>query len=528
MVTTVENNTKNTYDETPYVSYPYAQSSPAHLMTMAKLFSLETPDLRTAKVLELGCATGGNLIPHALNYPDASFVGVDLSKVQVDEAQKQIKELGLNNVELKCMSITDIDEKFGEFDYIICHGVISWVPDFVREKIFDVCAKNLSKKGVAYISYNTLPGWNMVRTIRDMMLYHTRGFDNPKEKVNQSRLLLDFVNDALEGVETPYAKVLKSEAELLSGQNDYYLRHDHLEEDNKQYYFEEFMQVAGSKGLKYLSDASLSTMYLGNLPQKAADKLNELNDIVRTEQYMDFITNRRFRSTMLVHRDVQINRNIDAQILKDFCFNMTVYVEKERKDIDINTEDKLTFYFSEDKQSSMETTSPIMKAIFYVLAENRFNPLNFDDLITETGKLLKGTNEEDVAKFFLPNALTLLVKGLLTIGVERGQKGKANTEKPKLAPMAFYQVNHTNNLWVTSMKHTTIALSYFDKAAVKYFDGKNTHADIVEKLVKDAENKVISVKIGDKEVTDKKKLEETIAAALSDTVARMAYSDLLV
>ena len=101
-----------------------------------------------------------------------NIVGIDLSKVQIDAGLANIKALGLKNIELKHCSITDIDESFGKFDYIICHGVFSWVPEFVREKILEISNKNLIENGIAYISYNTLPGWNMVRTIREMMAYH--------------------------------------------------------------------------------------------------------------------------------------------------------------------------------------------------------------------------------------------------------------------------------------------------------------------------------------------------------------------
>jgi 2-polyprenyl-3-methyl-5-hydroxy-6-metoxy-1,4-benzoquinol methylase len=171
-----DNTNLNTYDEVPYQSYPYSVSQPENLKTIGLLFGMNAPEVETARVLELGCAEGGNLIPIAARYPKASFVGVDLSKVQIDAGNVHIKSLGLKNIEHKNCSITDIDEKFGKFDYIVCHGVISWVPDFVRKKILEVSSQNLSENGIAYISYNTLPGWNMIRTIRDMMLYHSKNF----------------------------------------------------------------------------------------------------------------------------------------------------------------------------------------------------------------------------------------------------------------------------------------------------------------------------------------------------------------
>ena len=184
MVLTVKESKANTYDEIPYGSHPYPDSRPDHLRTLGRLFGMNPPEVKTARVLELGCAEGGNIIPHATKYPKAKFVGVDLSKVQIDAGNGHIKELRLKNIELKCMSIVDVDKDFGEFDYIISHGLISWVPDFVRDKIFEISSRNLSPQGIAYISYNTLPGWNMVRSIRDMMLFHTKSFTDPGEKVS--------------------------------------------------------------------------------------------------------------------------------------------------------------------------------------------------------------------------------------------------------------------------------------------------------------------------------------------------------
>ncbi|HJD62215.1 MAG TPA: class I SAM-dependent methyltransferase [Rickettsia endosymbiont of Degeeriella rufa] len=298
----------NTYDEVPYESYPYSFINTFHLSSLATLFGVDAPNVETVKILELGCAAGGNLIPHAVLYPKAHFVGIDLSKVQIDEANKTVKELGLKNIEFHHCSIFDIDDSLNKVDYIICHGVMSWVSKNVRDKIFDVCNKNLSKNGIAYISYNTLPGWNMVRTVRDMMLYHSNSFANVRDKIAQSRLLLDFVKDSLENSKTPYAEVLKTVAGLLSKQTDHYLRHDHLEEENTQFYFHEFMDEARNHNLQYLADCNHSTMYLGNMPQKVVEQLKVVNDIVRTEQYMDFITNRRYMwVTNLKHEPVGVN-----------------------------------------------------------------------------------------------------------------------------------------------------------------------------------------------------------------------------
>lgn len=529
MTTTLERSKINTYDETPYHSYPYALSSPSYLRTMGMLFGM-TPEpaaVETARILELGCAEGGNIIPHALRYPKAKIVGVDLSKVQIDTGLKNIEQLGLKNISLKHMSITDIDDKFGEFDYIICHGVISWVPDFVRDKILEISSKNLAKNGIAYISYNTLPGWNMVRSIRDMMLYHTKGFEKPAEKVSQARLLLQFVNDSLAGSETPYAAFLKSEAELLAKQNDHYLRHDHLEDDNKQFYFEEFMSEASGKGLQYLADCSLSSMYLGNMPSKAAEKLSTVNDIVRTEQYMDFITNRRFRSTLLCKSGVKISRNLQSSDIKKFTLSMKVYVEKPLKDVDINNKDKMKFYFDAEKSSNMETPSPEMKALLYTFAENSHNPLSYDEVVKLANKKLKANLKDEIEHQLTTNAMTLVVKGLLHLGLEPGNKNALNLDKPKLSKIALHQVTNTSNNWITSNHHNTVAISVFDKLTGKYMNGKNSRDKIVEMLLKDVDNNVININIDQAPVTDPKKIKESLTLALNETIERFSNLNIM-
>ena len=147
------------YDAVPYESHPFPQTAPEHLEAIAFVFGLDAPAPGGACVLELGCAAGGNLIPFAARHPGASASGVDLSSVQVGQGDVAIGQAGLSNVELRTFNIADIDAAFGKFDYIICHGVYSWVPAAVQQAILRVCSDNLSDKGVAYVSYNVYPGW---------------------------------------------------------------------------------------------------------------------------------------------------------------------------------------------------------------------------------------------------------------------------------------------------------------------------------------------------------------------------------
>src|SRR5579871_484360 len=173
----------SSYDEMPYQVHSHPESHPDRIATVAHLFSLSPASPAKARVLELGCAGGGNIAPMAEMYPASQFLGIDNSKTQIDQGNALIRPLGMKNLELRHASILDIDESFGKFDFIIAHGVYSWVPEPVQNKILAVIRDHLTPNGIAYVSYNTLPGWHMRGMIRDMMLYHTRRFQGAKVRV---------------------------------------------------------------------------------------------------------------------------------------------------------------------------------------------------------------------------------------------------------------------------------------------------------------------------------------------------------
>ena len=115
----------NSYDLVPYESNPFSQTHPNRLGAIATLFGMRVAPPTYCRVLELGCAAGGNLIPMAVQLPESKFLGIDLSLRQVKEGQETIGRLGLKNIELRHANILDVSEADGKFDYLICHGVFS-------------------------------------------------------------------------------------------------------------------------------------------------------------------------------------------------------------------------------------------------------------------------------------------------------------------------------------------------------------------------------------------------------------------
>src|SRR5262245_32662991 len=236
------------YEDVPYESNPFPATHPGSLAVVALLLGMEPAPVDRCRVLELGCASGGNLIPMALTLPQSRFVGIDLSPRQVAAGQRRIEALDLSNIELKPLSILEMDDRFGQFDYIICHGVYSWVPAEVQEKILTICQNLLAGQGVAYVCYNTYPGWHLWALVRGMLSFHGAHFSDPPTRIRQTRAFLDLLAQAVTGSTELYARLLAEEVSELQKQQDSYLFHEHLEDVNTPTYFYQFAERAAGKG----------------------------------------------------------------------------------------------------------------------------------------------------------------------------------------------------------------------------------------------------------------------------------------
>ena len=209
------------YDEIPYMGRVHSQTHLDRIGIIASLFQVKIPSLSTARILELGCGDGSNIINMAYNMPNASFVGIDASTVQIERGVSMAKASGVDNVRLVAADLAEIDASFGAFDFILCHGVFSWVPSTVRDQILKLSKEMLHPDGIAYVSYNTLPGWRMYGMLRDMMQYHGSKMVSNVDKISQARAMVQFISECVIDPTSPYAVFLKRSFPPFSHSLDY-------------------------------------------------------------------------------------------------------------------------------------------------------------------------------------------------------------------------------------------------------------------------------------------------------------------
>ncbi|CAA7624216.1 conserved hypothetical protein [Candidatus Terasakiella magnetica] len=509
------------YDAVPYWSYAHSHTDVAHLQTIGRLFALPATDFRKARVLELGCASGGNLIPMAARYPQSRFLGIDLSEAQVAAGRADVAALGLGNIEIRCQSILDFPESEAGFDYIIAHGILSWVPPEVQDGLLDLIGRHLAPNGIALVSYNVLPGWNMVRSVRDMLLYHCKRFAAPAEKAVQARLLLRFMAEQQLDAAGPLAVALRSEIAILDKMHDSYLLHDHLEQVNDQFYVHELMERAGRRGLAYLGDADIPSMVLGNYPEAVQAILGQSGDMLEVEQYLDFINNRRFRNTLLCRAEAPVDRLLSPERIA--TFHIRSHLVPETPPV-IGGPIPTALSFRGPGAQTLTTSGQVITATLLVLWRNAVRPVSIDAVLDEVARLCDGVDAA-ARQGLLEAILRMVLNGALSLHADAGDHVVLVSERPEARPEArFYAAKAPR---VPNARHEFIDLDLFEHALIGLLDGTRDRAALAEAVTAKVVAGELVVHLDDVRVTDPSVLVPVMAERVEALLQKFAQSALL-
>jgi SAM-dependent methyltransferase len=315
--------TRASYDATPYASAPLVRQQPARMAAAALWCGVTAPPAATARVLEIGCASGGHIIPLAAAWPKAQFVGVDLSPAQIEAGRARVARLGLANIALRALSLDEIGPGDGAFDFIICHGVFSWIAEPLREALLRVVAERLAPEGVASISFNVLPGWRLFQIARDSMILHVRLQSDPADRSRHARELFGLLS-AESSDRMSYGRFWRDEARRLTAGGAAYIEHEIFEHDNAPLAFSDFCAALDRHGLAYLSECNVSANYEDSIAAAGATSIRTLaqGDDRAREQYIDIFSGRAFREALVVRagRAGAVRREIPRDRLDAFHF----------------------------------------------------------------------------------------------------------------------------------------------------------------------------------------------------------------
>jgi hypothetical protein len=454
------------YELVRYTGLPFAQAHPDRLATMARLFGMSPVPIQKSRVLEIGCCDGGNLIPMAFSFPESEFVGIDLTESDIAAARDMAGALGLKNIRFEVFDLTKLPGPFGKFDYIIAHGVYSWIPPQVREMLLAVIKESLSPQGVAYVSYNALPGGHLRLMLREMMQFHTRGVEDPKEILAKSRQLLEYIASS-SGRNSEYEAFITTETEHLFNRPDYGLFHDELEENYHPVYFHEFLAHAARYGLQYVAEANYYDMRPEAQSASDSPVFQAVSaDPILREQYIDFARCRRFRQTIICHQDIAVNRTIEPELFKGLLFASPARFVKPPEGSDPGVEE-----FHGPHSSKVRTAHPDVLRVLHQLVDTWPLAVPYHQL--------PFVNADEKAVFEILHSL--FASGLVEIRTSQPQMAVTPSERPSASPLARMQA--ARGVPVTTLRHISIgATGDVERRLISLLDGTRTRAELVSDM----------------------------------------------
>ena len=389
-----------------------AEADCARLATIARLMGLQSPPVDQCRVLELGCGDAGHLLALARTFPGSEFHGVDIVAENIEKGRAAARELGLSNVRLEVADLDDFSMPTRSADYLIAHGVYSWVPEETKHRLLPLCGELLADAGVAYVSYNAYPGAHVREMIREMMLYHVDSAADAPSRLTQARELLDLLLEAPIGRE----KSLRYVRDVISGTRnarEYRLLYDELARFNHAAYFSEFMAEAQSAGLQFLGEAVYQAMNAERFGGRAGLLLRQAGaDRIRREQYLDFFALRHFRRTLLCRASAKVSAAADASAIREFWIESKLTPSRGAS---CDLRPGVSEQFETAQGVKIDVAIPFAKAALFCLAERHGHPLHFEELLLLTRDRL-GTAR--AARVDAAADATSLCKGLLDLYAE--------------------------------------------------------------------------------------------------------------
>lgn len=468
------------YDEVPYGGSAVPSSHPDVLFLVGRRHGLSPASPSGARVLELGCAEGANLLPMAYRREGARFVGLDASAGQLEIAREAKDRLGLDNLELIHARIEDVDPAdLGCFDYVICHGVLSWVAPPVRERLWSLISNVLAPEGVALVSFNCTPGWSIRREIRHAMLARTANAPKSPERLDRAAELLALLAGSPASA-MPYGALLAQEAGRVLERSGAYLEHEYLAAHNQTFRYGEVAGAATEHGLAPLEELGRAVP-----DRRSEDELRErllrfVGDPVEAEELAETMLFRAFRMMTFTHESSLASG--DRAPLGSFvealgwAGRVSPMARRPSLDPEVNEE------FETEEGLSIASEDPLLKAALIELARVWPRSLTWPELSERACALLSVRRVPE--SHFGANRLTTLGHDLLELArlghvrvTSEPVQAVQTSEAPRVDALTRWEASRRFN--VTGPYHQVVVLDPLTRALIRVLDGSRHKAELL-------------------------------------------------
>jgi len=430
---------------------------------------------------ELGCGDGANLLPMAFYHPDSTFIGIDNAESGLSRARECAAQIGLHNIQFMQKDICEMEQaEIVQCDYIIAHGLYSWVSDDIREAILQFCRNGLSTTGLAFISYNAQPGWASRGLVRDILLRSASVQQAAiEDKASKAIEVASELLQAMPSRDYAYAVLLAEELERVRDGKPFYVYHEYLEEFNQGFWLRDFIERARQNNLNYVCDAQFS-QWEGQVPKELRRSLSQADlDPVEQEETADLLCNRYFHASILCPSDelgdVPVESMSHPQILKQVSIASSLRADSDPFDL---TEGVVELFTGSHGQE-ITLDASITKAAVVLLASQWPIGMQLNNLFQQTTRLLSehGHNVLEDAQSQLTEELIMLFEsGVIDLRLQQPDYNRDLPEYPKLHALARYEIGHRDAL--STPYHLPISLNDQFLEVVRVMDGSKSTKEI--------------------------------------------------
>jgi trans-aconitate methyltransferase len=455
------------YDEVIYPSRAVAYTHPAAMATLAHLLGLDPAPIERCRVLELGAGTGGNLVPMAANLPGSRFVGYDLSERQVEKGRELARSLGLDNVALQQGDLLALGPELDEFDYIICHGVYSWVRPEVQRRILALCREHLAPQGLAAISYNVLPGWQVRSTFHRLLKLRDEPTLPASARVERAVETLRELRREMAARTDPRSLWLTAELTSFNQMDQSYFFHEYLEAINEPLYFDEFVGQLEAADLRYVGNLHTRHSRWAHWPQGAPER--DEASVLLQEAERDLVKWTRFRCTLVGRSELPVQRAVDPERL--YSLSVSMRMDGSDLTIDMDADGPMTLI---DAQQNPHILRHGLEHVARALLDASPAALSFDDLF----ELLPAEGDDGpwTRRRFAERLLELYFANGVHLHSNRPPVRKTLSERPSVHELTRLEAREDE--WVTNAWHDRVKLGTLHRIVVQLLDGRHDQQEI--------------------------------------------------
>jgi len=465
------------YDAVPYHGAVVPLTSPLHLGLCSCWHHAVRSSLHSFHATEIGCGDGANLVPMAFYRQDSTFTGVDSCASALDRARQAAKFLGLTNIRFYQQDVRALDPAdFEPCDFIIVHGLYSWVPDDARDAILNFCRHTLAPSGLTYISYNAQPGWATRRVVRETLLRARRvreaGTEQKAEKAIEAavHLLEDLpTRDCASGV------LLAEELERVRNGKPFYVFHEYLAEVNDGFWLGDFVERARRHGLEYVTDAQFCR-WEGRVPENLKSALAKRDlDCIEQEETADLLCDRYFRASILCRADAPRVSTCHRDLLDQVHLATSLSFQAGA----FNLIDGEVARFLGTGGSEITLTASITKAAVVLLAARWPRGMRLEALYGSASEFLAENGGElsgDARWQLSDDLMTLFEAGQIDLRLREPAYHNDAPGHPQAHALARFEAEHRDAL--ATPYHLPIAFDPPALAFVRGLDGSRSRSEL--------------------------------------------------